>query len=355
MTFSRREGWCSRQHGESHAIPFLKRDGERSALNSALGTLGIGVGRELLNFYRGMVQKRHESWPGFNLLMSSIHSLIDQEHSGDINIVPNFRWHNPAKLLSQLSEKDLIELMVGGERSAYPAVEAIRTCTKISRTMEEILLRFEQGDLRPDESEYHRPRSSRRRPPPTFANGEALREHRRHSDRVPDRRNRNSPRRAARLERKANRRRPTRRYRGLAEACNRWPSLGLALCCSERMPRAPVPIASPPGRGLGSLGLHSRIDEEPPMTIARRIFVSSPRDEYLDDRRNELKWAIVKEIERLGYEAQVFGSAEGGRGLASGRSWSPNAADEVMQRCVASLGSRFGIACEARRARVFRW
>lgn len=70
------------------------------------------------------------------------------------------------------------------------------------------------------------------------------------------------------------------------------------------------------------------------MTIARRIFVSSPRDQYLDDRRNELKWAIVKEIERLGYEAQVFGSAEGGRGLASGRSWSPNAADEVMQRCV---------------------
>jgi hypothetical protein len=70
------------------------------------------------------------------------------------------------------------------------------------------------------------------------------------------------------------------------------------------------------------------------MTIARRIFVSSPRDEHLDDRRNELKWAIVKEIETLGYEAQVFGSPEGGRGLASGRAWSPNAADEVMRRCV---------------------
>jgi NTE family protein len=149
------------------AIPFLKKDGERSALNSALGTLGIGVGRELLNFYRGMVQKRHESWPGFNLLMSSIHALMDQEHSGDINMVPNFRWYNPAKLLSQLWEKDLIELRVGGERSTYPAVEAIRTCTKISRTMEEILLRFEQGDLRPDESEYHRPQSSRRCPPPS--------------------------------------------------------------------------------------------------------------------------------------------------------------------------------------------
>jgi hypothetical protein len=166
------------------AIPFLKKDGERSALASALGTLGIGVGREVLNFYRGMVQKRGETWPRFNLLMSSVHSLMDQEYSGDINIVPNFRWYNPAKLISHLSEKDLLDLMEGGERSSYPEVEAIRICTKISRTMEEILSRFESGDLRPDESEYHRPRSSRRRPPPTRADREALREHRVHSDQV---------------------------------------------------------------------------------------------------------------------------------------------------------------------------
>ncbi len=166
------------------AIPFLKKDGERSALSSALGTLGIGMGRELLNFYRGMVQNRSESWPRFNMLMSSIHGLMDQEYSGDINIVPNFSWYNPAKLLSHLSEKDLIELMEGGERSTFPEVEAIRICTRISRTMEEILGRFEQGDLRPDESEYHRPRSSRRRPPPTRSDREALREYRLHSGQV---------------------------------------------------------------------------------------------------------------------------------------------------------------------------
>ncbi|MCB1703804.1 MAG: DUF3336 domain-containing protein [Halioglobus sp.] len=166
------------------AIPFLENDGNRGALKGALGTLGVGMGRELLNFYRGMVQNRSETWPRFNMLMSSVHALMDQEYSGDINIVPKFRWYNPAKLLSHLSEKDLIALMEGGERSAYPAVEAIRTCTKISRTMEEILNRFEQGDLRPDESEYHRPRSSRRRPPPTRADRQALREHRLHSGNV---------------------------------------------------------------------------------------------------------------------------------------------------------------------------
>jgi len=166
------------------AIPFLKKEGERSALSAALGSLGIGMGRELLNFYRGIAQKRGDTWPRFNLLMSSVHALMDQEYSGDINIVPSFNWYNPAKILSHLSEKDLMDLMKGGEHSTFPNVEAIRICTKISRTMEEILHRFESGDLRPDESEYHRPRASRRRPPPTRADREAMREHRLHSDKV---------------------------------------------------------------------------------------------------------------------------------------------------------------------------
>ena len=165
-------------------VPFIKRRGQPSPVRQALGGLGVGLGREFLNFYRGIVQQRHDTWPRFNMFMSSVHGLLDQNYRGDINIVPTFRWYNPAKLLSHLSEKDLLALMQNGERSTYPRVEAIRICTKISRTMEEILLRFEQGDLRPEDSQYHRPRSSRRRPPPNRADREALREHRVLSDQV---------------------------------------------------------------------------------------------------------------------------------------------------------------------------
>lgn len=158
------------------ATPFLNRDGKRSKLASALGSLGIGVGRELLNFYRGVAQRQGDNWPRFNLLLNGIHSLMDQEYSGDINIIPSFRWYNPAKILSHLSEKELVALVEGGEHSTFPRVESIRVCTKISRTMEDILQRFEYGDLRPTESEYRRPRSSRRRPQPTRSDREALRE-----------------------------------------------------------------------------------------------------------------------------------------------------------------------------------
>jgi NTE family protein len=191
------------------AIPFIRKESESGALASALGSLGVGMGRELLNFYRGMVQKQGDNWPRFNMVMNSIHALMDQEYSGDINIVPSFRWYNPAKILSHLSEKDLIELMEGGESSAFPSVEPIRICTKISRTMEEILHRFEQGDLRPDSAEYHRPRASRRRPPPTRADREAKREHQVNADK---------PSKAAVKKKPAARKKPVARKKSAAGA-----------------------------------------------------------------------------------------------------------------------------------------
>jgi len=158
--------------------PFLDAENDRSALSRALGGLGIGIGREVLNFYRGMVQQDGDNWPRFNMLMNTVHALMDQEYSGDINIVPNFRWYNPAKLLSHLSEKDLLDLMEGGEHSTYPQLEQIRLCTRISRTMEEILNRFESGDLREQVQNVKRPRSSRRRPQPTRTDRAAMREQR---------------------------------------------------------------------------------------------------------------------------------------------------------------------------------
>jgi len=154
-------------------IPFLSKDGKSSLLGTIFGGMGMGIGREVLNFYKGIVQKRGDQWPRLNMFVNSIHSLLDQEYSGDVNIVPSFRWYNPGKLLSHLSEKDLMELVDGGEHASFESVETIRTCTKISRTMEEILHRFEFGDLRPDATVY-RPRSSRRRPPPTKVDRDAL-------------------------------------------------------------------------------------------------------------------------------------------------------------------------------------
>ena len=157
------------------ARAFLPRDDRARPVRQAATSLGMGIGREVLNFYRGIAQKYGENWPKFNMMMHSAHALLDQEYSGDINIVPKFRLQNPLHLIKQPNESELRALVKEGERATYSRIESIRRCTLISRTLEEILHRFEYGDLRPQPGSYRRPKSSRRRPPPTASQMKTIR------------------------------------------------------------------------------------------------------------------------------------------------------------------------------------
>ncbi|PIE37819.1 MAG: patatin [Gammaproteobacteria bacterium] len=138
-------------------IPFLSSNAaprsRLSGLRSALAGLGVGMGREVLGFYQRLAQRDGEKWPRVNMVINSVHALLDQEYTGDINILPRFRWFNPAKLLSHLSEKELMALLREGELSAWGELD--------SRTLDEILQGFEQSG-----GEADKPRASRRRPPP---------------------------------------------------------------------------------------------------------------------------------------------------------------------------------------------
>jgi predicted acylesterase/phospholipase RssA len=139
------------------ALPFLANGRARSGLLAGIGKVGVELAREALNLYRTQVQ-HYSDWPRLNMLVNSIHGLLDQDYHGDINIVPGFTWYNPAKILSHLSEDELMALMREGERSAWPQLAAIDNCTKISRTLDGILERFESGDLKPVRAARRRPK-----------------------------------------------------------------------------------------------------------------------------------------------------------------------------------------------------
>jgi Predicted nucleotide-binding protein containing TIR-like domain len=70
------------------------------------------------------------------------------------------------------------------------------------------------------------------------------------------------------------------------------------------------------------------------MSVTRRIYVSLPADRWLPKSMNDLKWAIVDEIENLGYTPEIFTNPRGKPGLASSRAWGARDADEVARRCV---------------------
>ena len=70
-------------------------------------------------------------------------SVVSQTYTGDINILPSTRNFNPLTILSPRSQREILDLIRMGERSTWPAIEKIRTQTRVSRALDEILERFE--------------------------------------------------------------------------------------------------------------------------------------------------------------------------------------------------------------------
>lgn len=64
-----------------------------------------------------------------------------------------------------------------------------------------------------------------------------------------------------------------------------------------------------------------------------RIFISSPVDDHLDDRRRRLKAAIVHQVTESGFQPQQFLVS----GIPKGMSWNFTTVDEVMRRCHGAL------------------
>lgn len=74
------------------------------------------------------------------------------------------------------------------------------------------------------------------------------------------------------------------------------------------------------------------------MEIKHRIFISMPADEWLSDKQNELKWALVDKIKGMGYVPEVITSPRHiPNSIAAGMAWSAQNVAEVMKRCVGAV------------------
>ena len=71
-------------------------------------------------------------------------SVLTQEYTADINILPASRNINFSKLVSTLTPKETLTLIQDGERATWPKVETIRVCTSISRTIESLLVALDR-------------------------------------------------------------------------------------------------------------------------------------------------------------------------------------------------------------------
>lgn len=70
-------------------------------------------------------------------------SVLTQDYSSDIIIVPRRRLYRPDVVLAALSPEEVDALVQEGERATWPKVEIIRNCTKVGRCLDEIVARLE--------------------------------------------------------------------------------------------------------------------------------------------------------------------------------------------------------------------
>ena len=114
-----------------------------SVLSQMTSVVQAGVRDWSRLIYPFAIQAVSQIYP-VNIMTRMWFGLLTQDYTADINIQPQRRWVNPAKLLANLSEAETRQLIQDGELSTWPKIEMIRNCTAVSRTIDRILKRLER-------------------------------------------------------------------------------------------------------------------------------------------------------------------------------------------------------------------
>lgn len=144
----------SRLYGVNHFIvsqtnplvlPFLDSPLLVGRAGRLLYTAAANITRESLRLTRELSNPYAHRWPRVAMYANTFYSVALQDYRGDINILPDYRFVNPRKLLSIPHEEEIIALERAGERSTWPQIETIRITTKVGRTLDRLLTHATEG------------------------------------------------------------------------------------------------------------------------------------------------------------------------------------------------------------------
>lgn len=143
----------SRMYGVNHfivsltnplVIPFVSDPSNQSEFLAPVRKFGSVVLKESAQFNYSIAKRFFKYMPGLAVAAHSLNSVVQQDYTGDINIIADFSTIDPRKLLKALTPEELSLLIEKGEKSTWPKIAAIRTTTKIGRILDQILEEYEQ-------------------------------------------------------------------------------------------------------------------------------------------------------------------------------------------------------------------
>ncbi len=127
------------------ALPFATDTRKQMAPIEAIQHASMATFKAWLNANMVIFQKPLEMVPPLNSLANMARSVINQDYTGDINIIRPPKYWSPTKILSDLAQEDIDELIDTGMRTAWPKVEMVRTQTAISRALDAILAKIDKS------------------------------------------------------------------------------------------------------------------------------------------------------------------------------------------------------------------
>jgi NTE family protein len=128
-------------------LPFVgdpAHSGELRKMASRLMQVGMRESATILGYLNRRYMK---AFPRVESSLSLYYSVMAQNYTGDINIVYQFYLKDPRRLLTFLSPEEMMEMIRDGERATWPKIETIRTCTKIGRILDDLLVDYEHREL----------------------------------------------------------------------------------------------------------------------------------------------------------------------------------------------------------------
>lgn len=136
------------------AAPFALDVNQQRGAFGAIRNATTQTAKAWINAQASIWQRPLSQFPQINSFTNLALSIINQNYTGDINFIrPPVFWPI-SKMLSSLSLKDITYLIDLGERSAWPKIEQVRTQTKVSRALEQILAEYETELVEEHESDF---------------------------------------------------------------------------------------------------------------------------------------------------------------------------------------------------------
>ena len=148
----------SRLYGVNHHIvsqanplisPFASDVTQSSSPFAVIRRASVSTLKAWLNVNVQLLDAPLSLVPQLHRLVTMSMSVLNQDYSGDINIIRPVMLWSPAKMLSNLGQEDIANLIDMGERATWPKIEMVRTQTRISQTLERILADYERAGEEP--------------------------------------------------------------------------------------------------------------------------------------------------------------------------------------------------------------